>query len=73
VAERLGISVSTAYLWVKRTPAEKVPRFARLLPASHGEPRSLRLEIGGATIRVDKGFDSDLLRDVVEALGRASA
>ncbi len=70
VAERLGISVSSAYLWMKNAPAS-APRFAKLVrlqPAA----AELAVRVGAATIRVEPGFDAELLRSVVAALGSGS-
>jgi hypothetical protein len=40
--------------------------FARVVPARRA---SLRLEVGGAALVVEAGFDAELLRQVVVALG----
>jgi hypothetical protein len=65
----MGVSAATAYLWMKTARTTRKPQFARLVP----EPRaaaaaSLVLRVGGAAIRVDSGFDAELLRAVVSAL-----
>jgi transposase-like protein len=69
VAERLGLSVSTAFRWKKDADASAdAPVFARLVR----EPRleaSLTLDVGGVRVQVRPGFDADLLREVVQALG----
>ena len=70
VAEGMGISVSTAYLWMRRAPAAPEPTFARVLPASSSAKRRLTVEVGGAVIQLEPGFDPDLLRQVVSALSR---
>ena len=67
VAERLGVTTGTAYLWVKHAREDRAPRFARLVPAD-GARSALRVEVGQATIRVEPGFDAALLREVVSAL-----
>jgi len=72
VAEQMGVSVSTAYLWMKRARAETV-KFARLVPTPQVASAEIVVEVGSATIRLTRGFDSDLLLEVVEALGRTSA
>lgn len=72
VAEQMGVSVSTAYLWMKRAGAGTV-KFARLVPASQVSRAGIVVEVGGAVIRLTRGFDADLLLEVVEALGRTSA
>lgn len=66
VAKRMGVTPSSAYLWMKAaTPASSAPMFARVMPARLS---SLRLQVGGAAVVVDAGFDADLLRQVVAAL-----
>ena len=66
VAKRLGVSSSAAYLWIKAaTPTPTAPAFARVMPL---RPRSLRIEVGGAAVVVESGFDAELLRQVVAAL-----
>ena len=42
-AERLGVTASTAYLWMKA--ARATPQFARLIPESPSTPASLILRI----------------------------
>ena len=70
-AERLGVTASTAYLWMKA--ARATPQFARLVPASRSTPASLILRVQGVAIRVEAGFDADLLRAVVSALSTRAA
>jgi transposase-like protein len=66
VARRLGISSSSAYLWMKAAaPAPSVPVFARVVPA---RASSLRVEIAGAALIVESGFDPVLLRQVIATL-----
>ena len=74
VAERMGVSASAAYLWMKAARTTKKPQFARLVR----EPRTaavppLVLRVGGASIRVAAGFDAELLRAVVSALSTRAA
>ena len=67
VAKRMGVTSSSAYLWMKAAaPAPGAPVFARVVPARRA---SLRLEVGGAAVVVEAGFDAELLRQVVVALG----
>ncbi|HEX2873813.1 MAG TPA: transposase [Polyangiaceae bacterium] len=67
VAERMGVASSSAYLWMKAAaPAPGGPVFARVVPARKA---SLRLEVGGAAVVVEAGFDAELLRQVVVVLG----
>ena len=73
VAERMGVSAATAYLWMKAVRSKKRPQFARLMSETARAVASLELRVGGAAIRVDAGFDVELLRAVVAALSaRAS-
>jgi hypothetical protein len=64
----MGVTVSTAYLWMKDEPASGAPQFARLIPVARTAPTSLVVRVGSAAIRVDQGFDAELLRAVVSAL-----
>jgi transposase-like protein len=65
VAERLGVTVSSAYLWMKgAAAAPSKPVFARVVPSLS----SLTLEVGRTRVRVEAGFDAELLRQVVSAL-----
>lgn len=70
IAKRLGVSSSAAYLWLKETaPAPPAPAFARVVPMRQ---RSVRVEVGGAAVVVESGFDAELLRQVVAALSAAT-
>ena len=76
VARRLGITPSTAYLWMKAVaPAKSAPLFARVVPAqsSKAVPASrMVLEVGGAKLYVERDFDPALLRQLIAALSTAS-
>ena len=72
-AERLGVTASTAYFWMKAARATRPPQFARLVPESGPVPASLVLRVRGVAIRVKAGFDADLLRAVVSALSARAA
>jgi len=73
VAERFGVTVSSAYLWMKdAAPAPSRPVFARVLPARAASPSALTLEVGRTRVRVEAGFDAELLRQVVSALSAGS-
>ena len=73
VAKRLGVTPSSAYLWLKEAGVEpRPPAFARVVKSSAGVTSASRfvvVEVGGATVRVEPGFDDELLRSVVAALG----
>jgi transposase-like protein len=70
VAERLGLSVSTAFRWKSEAAdaSGAAPVFARLVREPRSES-SLTLDVGGVRVQVRPGFDADLLREVVQALG----
>jgi transposase-like protein len=70
VAERMGISASTAYLWMKQAPESPKLAFARVMPASSSTRPKLSVAVGGAMIQLEPGFDADLLWQVVSALSR---
>jgi transposase-like protein len=72
-AERLGVNVATAYFWVKRARQKQRPQFAMVVPATQGRDAVLRVEVGGAVVHVERGFDAGLLHDVVAALSKRSA
>ncbi len=72
-AERLGVTASTAYFWMKAARATRQPQFARLVPESRPVPASLVLRVRGVAIRVKAGFDAELLRAVVSALSTGRA
>jgi hypothetical protein len=58
---------SAAYLWLKATePTPAAPTFANVVPM---RSRALRVEVGGAAVVVESGFDAELLRQIVAALG----
>jgi len=74
VAKRLGVTPSAAYLWIKEAASKaSAPVFARVVQSPAITTRaSIVVEIGAATIRVESGFDAELLRSVVAALGGAT-
>jgi transposase-like protein len=74
VAARMGVTEVTAYRWI-RAAAEQpdaelttTPRFVELVPATRQETR-LVVRVGAAVIEVRSGFDAELLRAIVGALG----
>ena len=70
VAERMGVTSSSAYLWMKAAaPASSAPNFARVVSALRS---SLQLQVGGAAVVVEAGFDEELLRQVVAVLSAAT-
>lgn len=67
VAKRMGVAPSSAYLWMKAAaPAPGALTFARVVPERRA---SLRIEVGRVAVIVEVGFDAELLRQVVIALG----
>ncbi|MEY2931362.1 MAG: hypothetical protein RL033_2111 [Pseudomonadota bacterium] len=72
-AEQLGVKVATAYYWVKQARQKRRPQFALVVPKAHAKGGALRVEVGGAVVHVESGFDAELLCGVVAALARRSA
>jgi len=72
VATRMGVKESTAYYWIKQSRAPKLPEFALVVPASTRASASMSVEVAGVMIHLESGFDAELLREVVSALGRSS-
>lgn len=79
-ARRLGVTMSTAFRWV-RMDAEVVrghrddgarPTFVELVPIGP-TPAALVVRVGAAAIEVDAGFDAALLRAAVAALAEAAS
>lgn len=85
-AAKLGVTRSTAYLWVRSAasgsgtalarPRVKVavpsePTFVRVVPSA-ASGAAITLRVGAAEIHVQRGFAPDVLRAVVEALGGAA-
>jgi transposase-like protein len=68
IAKRLGVKESTAYYWMKRARRAEPPKFVRVVPTTQTSRASLSVDVGGVLIRVDAGFDAELLREVVVAL-----
>jgi transposase-like protein len=83
-ADRLGVTRSTAYYWVRgaasgsRARARRAPvakaalpskaTFVRVVPSA-AVTAGIALRVGAAEIQVQRGFDPEVLRAVVEALG----
>lgn len=73
VAKRLEVTPSSAYLWIKEaSTAPRAPKFARVVKStSTPAMRSVSIEVSGVVIRIEAGFDVELLCSVVAALGDA--
>ena len=73
IAKRLGVSPASAYAWIKEAGTEpRPPAFARVVKSSSRAASAspfVMVTVRGAAIRVEAGFDVDLLRSVVAALG----
>lgn len=71
VATRVGVSKATAYRWwaeeQKSGPAPVI-EFAPLVRSTSLASQSVVVELGAVRIRVEAGFDAELLRSVVAAL-----
>ena|SRR5215831_12019455 len=72
VAERLGLDTSIGYRWMQAARQAGSPAFAKLVPAGSVARRAIAVEVGGAVVRVEAGFDAELLRAVVSALSSTS-
>jgi len=78
-AGRVGISPGTLYRWMKARPSQLTPRFARLVReqrsarAEEVSPRGVSVRVGEARVEVERGFDAELLRAVIDALGSGAA
>ena len=70
VAERMGVKESTAYCWMKRARASTAPEFALVVPTRGAKLATVCIEIGRAVIRLERGFDAELLHEVVSVLSR---
>jgi len=71
VAERMGVCASSAYRWMKEASAAGTPVFARVVRSRSSSRSGLVVQLGRAEIRVEAGFDADLLRELVTALGES--
>ena len=71
VAERLGVCASSAYRWTKDASMASAPVFARVVPSQSASRSGFVVQLGRAAIRIEAGFDADLLRDLVAALGES--
>ena len=76
-AEQVGETVSTAYKWMRDASlvagpprARSTPTFVRVLSSREAKV-AISVRVGAAEIQVGRGFDADLLRAVVQALGGA--
>ena len=72
-------AMAAAYRWRRASGApfkprkRKQPIFARVIPTQAvSQPTGLVVEIGPALVRVESGFDANLLRAIVIALGSGS-
>ena len=75
VAERLGVCASSAYRWVKDAASGatvETPVFARAVPSRSALHGGLVVQLRRASIRVEAGFDAELLRAVVSVLGEST-
>ncbi len=71
VAKRVAVSKATAYRWwaeEQKTGAAPMIEFAPLVRSAPLACQSVIVELGAARIRVEPGFDAELLRSVVAAL-----
>jgi transposase-like protein len=71
VAEQLGVKVATAYFWMKHAWQSKQPEFAMVVPTKRVSGAALCVEVRGAVVHLESGFDAELLCEVVSALWRS--
>lgn len=78
-ASRLGVGISTAYLWMREATSASVelarppvPTFVEVMPSSQSLCAVLVVHVGIADIEVRSGFDPALLRAVVGALAESA-
>jgi transposase len=71
VAARLGVCASSAYRWMKDASSAQAAVFARVVPSRSPSHSGFVMQLGRAAIRIEAGFDADLLRDLVAALGES--
>lgn len=79
-ASRLGVTLSTAYKWRRdagsaatrgRRPTARLlaaPTFVRVLRSRDADAAAILVRVAGAEVEIRRGFDGELLREVVEAL-----
>lgn len=72
-ARARGYSPVSLARWAAGTVPATTPTFVRLEVAPQPMHRELIVEVGGARVRVGRGFDRDLLREVVSALSTERA
>ena len=70
-ATRQGLNPAIGYRWAQLAGVSGTPKFARLVPGERAAPSSLAIQVGEARLRVETGFDPELLRAVVLALSAA--
>jgi transposase len=77
-AVRVGVSYSTATRWVHQTrtralvASKPAPKFAQLVRENE-RSATIQVRVGCVEITVRRGFDVELLRTLVHALGGATA
>ena len=68
-----GVALSSLSRWTAEEGAQTEESaafdFVRLEVAREAAPRSLIVEVGVARVQVERGFDAELLREVIGALG----
>jgi hypothetical protein len=72
VAKRHSLSPSLLYRWMQSPSKRGVPVFARLAVSKTGVESAVMVHVGRAAIRIEKGFDAELLRDQDAALDRGT-
>ncbi len=67
-AERAGLNPGTLVRWSSRLGREADPKFIDATSVLVASDVSLELEVGSVRVRVKRGFDAELLREVLAAL-----
>jgi transposase-like protein len=68
-ARQLGVHSSTGYNWAQREKAPKLPERVKFAQVARGSAvQVLELRVSGVTVTVTRGFDPELLRQVIVAL-----
>jgi hypothetical protein len=58
----MGLEISIGYRWMQAAREAGAPKFARLVvagPTAQRPPAAIAIEVGGALVHVESGFDSE--------------
>ena len=68
VAKRHSLSPPLLYRWMQSPSKRGVPVFARLAVSKTAVESAVMVHVGRTAIRIERGFDAELIREVVAAL-----